>query len=358
MATPREILIDSQGRVMRRSEGDLATPDCSECCGGSTCARAFLCEETPDYANVHPKVIYFDCPENRRLCISPPGPWLVQYQGYCYQPNYDEDGLLVCDAPCASLDQDHVYVGSPAESLTCLPNKECTESPCSDPFADPECCLTGDLWCTQTCACDGATVCDCGKRWVVFWQAEKTYEYWANDCGKCYTTTWRGSGAMVVTGRRDPWGACKPLDVRYYGGVVKTTTRHDQSEYCPSYQDVPPGEWYTEWDGAGAETRCGWGWHTWPPEFGPIPDGGLGISCNYHDARPCNNLQSGYTIDVDGDVSCNGSSWVWSDVKTEESTCCLRERTIGSIRTSVVRLVECDESAGRSPPSLADLGLI
>mgnify|MGYP007121596033 FL=1 len=34
---------------MQRAGGDLATPDCPECCGGSTCARAFLCEETPDY---------------------------------------------------------------------------------------------------------------------------------------------------------------------------------------------------------------------------------------------------------------------------------------------------------------------
>lgn len=349
MSAPRTLLVDTDGRLMRMAQGDLATPDCPECCGGGRrCARAFLCPTTFDYANVTPKSIVFTCPESGFLCTSPPGPWLVAYKGYCYQPLYNEDGSLVCSPNCGS-GGDVEDIGDPVGKLTCLPSTTCDDSPCKDPYPTPTCCVTKDLWCPRECGCDPLTICDCGKRWVVVWFGSQTYEYWATDCGKCFTVTVQGGGAAIVT---HYGGACQFTDVRHFGGLWRTVTRQDESGYCPA--DPPAGTEWIPWTGQGGYINCGFAPLTRPPQF-TVPE--HGNTCDHTQYRACTLTQSGIDVRQTGQVDCTGATFEWRDIRLEESTCCLRERTLGAMGTLVQRLVECDDARPGEPPSIGELGL-
>lgn len=349
MSTPRTLLIDDQGRVMRRQDGDLATPDCPECCNPGSCARATLCTETPDYENVHPKMIVFDCPEDRRLCTSPPGPWLVQYNGYCYEPNYDEDGLLVCGFPCITTDADHVYVGDPAESLTCLAEKSCMDSPCNDGYHDPECCKTDEQICPPGCPC-GAVTCDCGRRFICIWHGyrrERNYNVtFVDGYGDlCDDIVTEGSGAFVMNYYDDGFGGCL-AEPRVFGGSTQTWD-HRATCYGSDFTTVD----FT--DGGWAD--CG---EWWEHAFRFVKTHNDLPWCGSSGNVSCGPSQTGRVWNYTGSViDCQSVTFSGTYVERREGTCVIAHQWEYEYTAFYQRLYECDESRPGDPPSIGELGL-
>lgn len=326
--------------------------DC--CCGqgGRMCARAWLCENTPDYETINPKSIVFTCPESGFLCTSPPGKWLVQYKGYCYQPIYNEDGSLVCSPNCGSGGNVE-DIGNPVGKLTCLPGVECDESPCIDPYVPPgeNCCNVGPITLEENCPrTDPPAECNCGKRWIVLWWGEKTFLYWSLTGVHCTTEKWKGSGARVTT-QYGQW--CTQYDIHRYGGYRYTKECHSVSadDYCDT-QCVNLDEWNPF---VGGTNSCGdAARNAIQPWFTNSPGG----FCRGDQFRACDSNQSGIDWSQRGTLTCGAASVIGHDYRYELSDCFIREKWdwVGSSFVQV--LIPCDTFRPGEAPKIGAMELM
>ncbi|MFO0833644.1 MAG: hypothetical protein U0638_01635 [Phycisphaerales bacterium] len=346
-AMPREILIDDQGRVMRRAEGDLATPDCPECCGETSCASAALCPTTPNYAGIHPKTIWFDCPADRRVCHDPDTPRLIEFGGYCYQPNYDQDGLLVCE-PCPGDDADNLYIGDPVGQITCLaPDLTCDNSPCSSPFPDPHCCGGGLLGAPSLdCGSNSSTWCDCGRRNAFVWSGEYVSDTYNEFTGEHCSRYTKRAACLIITSHycpdEDPcgWQVCS----RRYGGMSEVR-EYFGSCAAPreeSYRPYGPPMWPDNGPGA----CLAWVDVTrFFPELGdPL------VECDRTINTQCNATQRGRLMTQTGTINCDGVAFAQTYQERYKGSCGISQVSATNVSGTFTRLIECEQ--GRGGPAL------
>lgn len=354
MPTPREILIDDQGRVMQRAEGDLATPDCPECCGDKSCASAALCTTTPGYADIHPKTIWFDCPADRRICHNPDTPRLIEFGGYCYQPNYDEDGLLVCE-PCPGSTLDDQYIGDPTGQITCLaPDVTCDDSPCADPMGNPDCCEDGFLLCPNPdCGCTAATHCDCGKRYAFAWSGTLVIETYKEFTGELCSRETRTAECLAIVDNYCPepgpcgWANC----VRRYGGVRKLVECFNSCFGCvpgDTFTPYGPPLWPTPWGPA-----C---YQVWTEISKAFPELGSPLTeCDRTTNQACNSSQQGRHLVQTGTIHCDQIALDQSLEVRYKASCGLASKTTISVVGQVSRLIECEALADARRPGAMEL---
>lgn len=351
-ATPRELLIDGEGRLMRRSGGDLATPDCPECCTRRRCARAILCYTTADAENVYPKVLVFPCPEDGRLCVNPPGMKLISYKGYCYKLKLNADETtLECTDTCGVDGHYSVWIENPADEFTCLaPDIDCESSPCKDPYPDPTCCVRRDLSCPPSCDCgDPPPVCDCGKRIVFTYGGTWSNTIYAplghgsDHLVKCRTLRYTESVMVIVTyggNCNNPW-----TDKRYFGGTLREVICHGESDYCPNCDAT--SDWLpADWSPTCGNLRANWAMQA-----------GLGDDCAYDYNQTCHaGTQAGRSIHQDGSKSCEWAAFSGYDRQYSSVNCELGEDTTWHWYAAATRLVECDDARpGSGRPGLWEL---
>lgn len=338
------------GRLLRTTGGRLASDGCAaDCCGPPVlCANAVLCENTPGYDDLNPKLIAFPMPEDGRLCTQPPGPWLVSYKGYCYQPLYNEDGTLKAGT-CATNGVESVWVPDPAAELSCLgPNVSCIDSPCVDEYHAAECCERRTLLCNAGCDCTGAEVCDCGKRFIAFVYATDRERSWnvqyVDGYGELCDDRVRVRQASWVTTYWGTGNPCPQWEHRGFGGTYETWF-HGAPCYGAEFTTTD----YTEWTGG---YKCQEAWlAAFHRQYGS--DG----VCTGSHAEGCTASNGGTSWSYTGFTHCDAAQFSgWYEEK-HEGDCIVKRRIEWESFVYVTRLVECDPAFAGEPPSLADLGL-
>lgn len=330
---------------MQRAGGDLATPDCPECCGQSSCASATLCTTTPGYAGIHPKKIRWACPEDRRICHHPDTARLVEYNGYCYQPAYDQDGLLVCET-CPTSTQDDFFIADPSTIVCLAPGVTCATSPCNQAMGTPLGCAARADMCTCRGAESGICAEDCpaccAKRWLYVWSATTTTRSYTGGT-LCNEYKQFGSGATICT--YTSAGDCPvnpPKQLRVFGGTFWTS-----DSFCP------PGhaEGFSA-DTTGAQ-NCGW-IQAAPGSYLPYDPESPGVKCEDHGTFNGGQEYRDYNVDL----ACDSAHW-YGEQKRYTTGLQLIEHTMYEFTAALYDLDPCASGAmgGGEPPSLAELGL-
>lgn len=351
LSTPRSLLIDDQGRVMQRQDGDLATPDCPECCGSLSVVRADLCTTTPNYATRHPKRIYIDCPLDGYFCHDPATKRLVKYlgNGHCYRPNYSTAGPVICE-PMPTPGIDDVYVGPAATSIACLaPAITCNSSTCKNACdGDPDCCEHEQAGCTMhpNCTCEDGTSCDCGKRWIVVWSGESVEELFdvAGSGAVTKRTTKTASCFMLWTSTCRDGGCSSCLPCGLPGGGMRTLV--ELSSPSDTWTDYnPPFNCSAAYAGLGP---CG---HAWGHAVCFFPEvGGSDMQtrgCNDSYSEACNAFQDGLVDTRSGVMRCDGFAFtVFHGDKDSNHGCKYWRKKTTTVTGHVTRLIECVEGKG------------
>jgi hypothetical protein len=362
VSTPRTLLVDAQGRLMQRAQGDLATPDCPECCGGLSVVRADLCTTTPGYADVHPKHIYIDCPPDGYFCYDPATKRLVKYvgNGHCYRPNYSTPGPVVCEEmPTPGIDD--VYVGPAEGSIYCLPPPiTCNSSTCKGVCdGDPDCCETKPSGCTTlpNCPCQDGPTCDCGKKWIVLWSAGSVEEFRDLDQGGLVTrrVTKTAAGFMLYTSTCNSSTCVNCLPCGLPGGGMRTLVE-DPFNSSDTWTDYnPPQNCSGAYKGL---SECGDAWGHVVCFFSEV--GGsdmLTLGCNAVVDEPCTQFQDGSRLTRAGVVRCDGFALeVFSGDKDSAHGCAYSRTKTTTVSGQVARLIECVEGmADTKRPGAMDL---
>ncbi len=361
LSTPRSLLIDDQGRVMQRQDGDLATPDCPDCCGSLSVVRADLCATTPNYATTHPKRIYIDCPADGYFCHDPATKRLVKYQGngHCYRPNYSTPGPVVCE-PMPTPGIDDVYVGPAAGSVVCLaPAITCNSQTCKDSCdAPPECCVAKPADCASlpNCPCQDGTVCDCGKQWIVVWSGQSVEEQYdlANGGALWKRITKTASCFMLLTATcATPDCTVCSLCAMAGGGMRTLVEGQGPSDTWVDYN--PPSNCLGAFP---SSNPCGGAWALavcFFPELGG--DEMTGLGCNASVDDPCNAVQDGSSLRRSGVIACGGFALErFYGTKDSQNGCAYDMKKTTAVSGQVTRLVECvDGMANIRRPGAMDL---
>lgn len=343
-AAPRELLIDAQGRLMQRSQGDLATPDCPECCGPLAVVRADLCATTPGYASRHPKRIYIDCPSGGYFCLDPADKRLLKYlgNGFCYRPNYSSAGPAVCE-PMPEPGADDVYVGPAETAVSCLPPASTCNTPvckqaCDEP---PACCEAGSPGRADFAGCNSGP-CDCGQKWMVLWWAHAVETHYDLDNGGVVfqRTTRDGAGFALWTSGHGVAGDCSPAALcRLTGGGTHTTVEgvgasESWLAYNPDAGCV---------GGASRSHDCAGAWAAADCHFREIGSALQGHGCSWSAGVACTAVADGWHEQWDADLRCDGFSFERSEWdRAKDYGCQISYTKQITASATLTRVVDCD----------------